>query len=109
MSFKPFYVHKFHKPGTGSRKKPRGFTAYIQQSDANEREVFMQVTFCSYRDMFCKKTGRIEVARVAREPVNKRMVPHMLSMLENYCGLNETINERDYYYMLKYMLWSHIG
>ena len=104
MSFKPFFVHKFHKPGEGFKKKDRGFTAYIQPNPDNNREVFMQVSFCSYRDAFCKKIGREEALKTAREPINTRMVPNYIAMLEAYCGLVETMNERDHYFLYKYML-----
>ena len=103
---KPFYIH-FQRPVSkdahGALKhKPRGFTALIKENPDDARTVLMQVTFCSTRDQFCKKTGRQEADLAKTEAINKRRVPELLNACVGAC---QGITEPNHYdYVWKYML-----
>ena len=95
-------VHGHHKPGKCPAKHPRGFTALIVYSrDSNK--VLMRASFCAPKDQFNKKLG-VAAAREAKELIiDKRNVPEMISKLNVVCKLPNT-SERDWFYLLKYML-----
>lgn len=56
MNFKPFNIHHFHNGAVAKNLKFRGFTAVISPGKA-ERSVDVRMSFCSKKDIYCRKTG----------------------------------------------------
>lgn len=114
---KPFFIHHIrqqHKTDNSVRRHlPKGFTAYITPvNDVNvpnrERLVQMSVIFCSNKDEFSKKAGRLAVMGTIPDLVNKRDVPCLLAEFENHVegtpnGLYKA-TEQAYMYVLKYLV-----
>lgn len=105
MSFKPFFVHKFHGTGKMPNRHARGFTAHIKPSDQLHK-VLMSVAWCSPKDQFNKKTGREQSQDSPDnyELVNKRDVPNLLAGCEQVCALTVDHKPGTWYYIYKYML-----
>lgn len=105
--FKPFFVH-FNRPVSKAdssrlRHSPRGFTAYIQPS-ALERHVQVQVAWCSAKDEFVKKDGRSYATQADIVAFNPREIPKLMAQCTNTCWAEEVYEERDYLYLLKYIV-----
>ena len=103
MSFKPFFIHLHHKPGPRPSRNPRGFTAYIAPGK-DDRRVEMKLTWCSHKDMFCKREGRKNALLANSETFHKREVARILGVAEFHCKLSDTINENNWNYVFKYMV-----
>lgn len=100
--FKPFYIHRNHKPGRRPNHKPRGFTALVSPTN-DRRKVAMAVTFCSPKDEFNKATGRKEAQDLNKtELVNAREVAKLLAACSSVCGI--VAAEQDFQYVFKHML-----
>jgi hypothetical protein len=104
-NFKPFNVHlnrrTFKSDNSVWRHMPRGFTARITPSE-NEREIYVQLVFCSAKDQFCKKTGQIEAERKERAPLNPRQLNKYLRDAAKKCGGDPEFT--DFTYVYKYMV-----
>lgn len=99
---KPFFVHRHAAPGKRRASVPRGFTAYVRTAH-EPHKVAMQVSFCSAKDQFCKKTGREIALTTKPEIFNAREVPKILALLCKACDLPQQ-QEQDWYYIYKFML-----
>jgi hypothetical protein len=56
MNFKSFNIHHFNNGNIAHKLKYRGFTAIVSPGKG-ERDVDVQLVFCSKQDMYCRKTG----------------------------------------------------
>lgn len=56
MNFKPFNIHHFHNGSVAKTLKFRGFTAVVSPGK-DTRSVDVQMSFCSKKDIYCRKTG----------------------------------------------------
>lgn len=105
--FKPFYVHINHGPGPLPSKWARGATILVSPIEGDDRNVHMQVTVCSRKDQFCKKTGREEAAKQEKFVVNKRVVPHRVADIGGLTintPKSTQWNRGVYDYLYRYML-----
>ena len=105
--FKDFFIHYnrpvAHSDSSKLRHSPRGFTAKISPDPINERNAFVQVTFCSPRDEFIKKEGRSQAVDQEAVSFNKREIPGVLAKCANTCEYHD-MQEHDYMYVLKYVV-----
>jgi hypothetical protein len=104
MKFKPFYIHEQVAAG-GTNK--RGFTAYIAPGK-KKRECHIQISMCSTKDQFCKKTGREEAHKAVVLTCNPRQIAKVLSEAYVFCVYGAAQNadwaEHRYFYVYKYMI-----
>lgn len=56
MNFKPFNIHHFTNGAVAKNIKFRGFTAIVTPGKA-ARSVDVQMSFCSKKDIYCRKTA----------------------------------------------------
>ena len=114
MSFKPFYVHINRGPGK-RYSKLRGATVLVSPAkDKTNRFVTVQVTYCSKRDQFCKKTGRSQAEQAPAEVINVRKLATFLADVDYRVseGLNAEISaaspfndgSEEFHYVYKYMV-----
>jgi hypothetical protein len=104
MSFKAFYIHEntYDTPHNSvTRNRPKGFTAYISQSP-DPQNVLLQTSFCSRKDQFCKKTGRLEAHKSDVVEINKRLLPTYLVQMSQ--KINFFTPDSLYDYVWKYVL-----
>lgn len=95
-NFKPFYVH-FHKPPSRPTHDPRGFTALV--SPGADDRVVIQLTKCSGKDAFCRKTGR---EQAAQKPAKLIPIDHLPHFFSKRARKIDKKSEKDYSYLLKY-------
>jgi hypothetical protein len=100
--FKPFYIHRFHRPGKLPSRVSRGFTALITPIEGDLNKVKVQGTFCSHKDQFSRKLGREQAARNEAVEINKRELPRFLAACNSALGVEYT--ESQFYYTLKYVV-----
>lgn len=79
-----------------------GATVKVVGDTDNVGQVDVQVTYCSKKDVFCKKTGRAEAEKAPIKVVPLRFLPKELGRV------NEKVDGRiytyDYSFSLKYFL-----
>jgi hypothetical protein len=111
MSFKPFFVHINRGPGS-IYSKLRGATVYVAPSE-NPRECQVQITFCSRKDAFCKKTGRSFAQKAPVAVINIRKLATFLAGVD-YCVTEGKVADsatspfadgsEEFFYVYKYMV-----
>lgn len=102
MSFKPFYIHRYHQPGKLPNRHTRGFTAMVSPITEDNSKVRVQAALCSPKDQFCKRLGREQAARNSSMDIPKWQLPRVLAALKTTTGVEST--ESDFYYTLKYVV-----
>jgi hypothetical protein len=103
MSFKPFYIHENRGPGKLTGRSPRGFTLKVSPDPDNQRNVVVQGAWCSHKDEFVKKTGRLTADVAESKSINKRELPNLLSSMQNTLHPFSTVPGM-YNYVLKYVV-----
>jgi hypothetical protein len=99
--FNTFYVHKNRGPGKLPNREPRGFTLMVAPH-ANERLVECRGAFCSPKDQFSKKEGRLRAKWAKAKLIKKRELPHLLYAMDAVAKGDTT--EKDWLYVLKYVV-----
>jgi len=102
--FKPFYVHEHHQPGKLSGRQPRGFTLKVSPDQANSRNVLVSGAWCSNKDEFNKRTGRVLADVAESKSINKRTLPRLLAEMSNVVHVSRHYHESAYYYILKFVV-----
>lgn len=111
MSFKPFFVH-LHTNGLScahlngkEQRKAKGATFFVAPSVGSDRLVEVRVTFCSPKDTFSKKAGRVEVMSKSPVVMNKRDVPRFIAVVGQTNVQRHRFDDEDNYtYLYKYLL-----
>lgn len=105
MNFKPFFIHHNRnrlKYDSGRFKhSPRGFTAYVKSS--GDREISVQVVFCSYKDNFVKSLGRHLVMKSPEQIINPRDLPDLVSLWCHQCRCDSALPS-DHFYLYRYLM-----
>jgi len=107
MNFKPFFIHYNPLMPGPTKKKFRGFTAYIQPGDGFTVKV--QTAFCSALDAFCRKTGREAAKTKPVIEINSRKLSGYLRAQQYFSMTGKTLKPESaansvYEYVYKYML-----
>lgn len=100
-----FVQRYFHiRPQAGVKGKFNGATVMVTGETDVPAQVDVQVTFCSRKDMFCKKTGRIAAAKSPVKIVALRYLPNELARIEDQVYGYELQNGNDFLFAMRYFL-----
>lgn len=102
MSFKPFYIHRYHQPGKLPNRHTRGFTAFVSPINGDNQHVQIQASLCSPKDQFSRKLGRQHAETTTAEVIRKRDLPNILALLDRTRGVESS--EQNFMYTLKYIV-----
>jgi hypothetical protein len=83
-----------------------GATVKVVGNTSNVGQVTVQVTRCSKKDVFCKKTGRAEAEKAPTQVLPLRFLPKELGRVADKVDKiqDEFAYVRDYSFALKYFL-----
>lgn len=100
-----FVKRYFHiRPSAGVKGKFNGATVCVTGETDVPAQVDVQVTFCSRKDMFCKKTGRVNAEKAPIKIVALRYLPNELARIEDGVYGQEMDNGNDFLFAMRYFL-----
>lgn len=98
-------VRYFHiRPAAGVKGKFNGATVQVVGDTDLPAQVDVQVTFCSRKDMFCRRTGRDVVQSAPLKIVALRYLPNELARIEEAVYGYELDNANDWLFAIRYFL-----
>ena len=98
-------VRYFHiRPQGGAKGKFNGATVQVVGDTEMPAQVDVQVTFCSRKDMFCKKVGRTLASTAPLKVVPLRYLPNELARIEDAVYGHELDNANDFLFAVRYFL-----
>lgn len=98
-------VRYFHiRPTAGVKGKFNGATVQVIGDTEMAAQVDVQVTFCSRKDMYCKRTGRKLAMSAPTKIVPLRYLPNELARIENAVYGYELENGNDFLFAIRYFL-----
>jgi len=98
-------VRYFHiRPQGGVKGKFNGATVQVVGDTDVPAQVDVQVTFCSRKDMFCRRTGRDVVQSAPLKIVALRYLPNELARIEEAVYGYALDNANDWLFSIRYFL-----
>ena len=98
-------VRYFHiRPTGGVKGKFNGATVQVVGDTEMPAQVDVQVTFCSRKDMYCKKSGRVTADKAPIKIVALRYLPNELARIEEAVYGSELDTANDFLFAMRYFL-----